>query len=141
MNENIHYITYLYMITEASRKTAMCSTITMIVTCLRQEHNNGIVPGGWKTFLICPISPKNSPSNSSIYRPIAITSVVMKRFEKIILPHLSDLTNGMQDPFQFAYKPNRSIEDTILSLLHNIFLHANNPKSYVRIIFASFFRI
>ena len=44
----------------------------------------------------------------------------------------------MQDPFQIAYKPNRRIEDAILTLLHNTFLHTNNPKSYVRILFADF---
>ena len=49
-----------------------------------------------------------------------------------------DLTKGMQDPYQFAYKPNRSIEDTILALLQNTFLLTNNPKSYVRILFADF---
>ena len=63
---------------------------------------------------------------------------MLKCFEKIVLHHLLDLTNGMQDPFQFAYKPNRSIEDAILTLLHNTFLHTNNPKSYVRILFADF---
>ena len=97
-----------------------------------------IVPGLWKTSMICPIPKNNSPSDLSDYRPIAITSVVMKCFEKIVLHHLLDLTKGMQDPFQFAYKPNRSIEDAILTLLHNTFLHTNNPKSYVRILFADF---
>ena len=76
-------------------------------------------------------------------RPIRLQTnrnhfVVMKCFEKIVLHHLLDLTNGMQDPFQFAYKPYRSIEDAILTLLHNTFLHTNNPKSYVRILFADF---
>ena len=66
------------------------------------------------------------------------TSVVLKCFEKIVQHNLLDLTKGMQDPFQFEYKPNRSIDDTILTLLHNTFLHANNPKSYVRILFADF---
>ena len=88
--------------------------------------------------MICPIPKNNSPSDLSDYRPIAITSVVMKCFEKIVLHHLLDLTKGMQDHFEFAYKPNRSIEDAILTLLHNTFLHTNNPKSYVRILFAVF---
>ena len=44
----------------------------------------------------------------------------------------------MQDPFQFPYGPNRSIEDAILTLLHNTFLHTNNPKSYVRMLFADY---
>ena len=44
----------------------------------------------------------------------------------------------MQDTFQFAYKPNTSIKDAILTHLHNTILHTNNPKSHVRILFADF---
>ena len=98
----------------------------------------GIVPDVWKTSMFCPIPKNNSPSNSSDYRPIAITSVTMECFEKIVLHHLLDPTNGMQDPFQLTYKPNRSIEDTFLTLLHNTFLHTNYSKSYVGILFADF---
>ena len=92
---------------------------------------DGIVPGVWITSMICSILKNNSPSVLPDYRPIAITSVVMKCFEKIVLHHLLDLTKGMQDPFQFAYKPNRRIEDAILALLHNTFHNTNNPISYV----------
>ena len=99
---------------------------------------DGIVPGVWKTSMICPIPKNNSPSDLSDYRPNAIISVVMKCFEKIVLHHLFDLTKGMQNPFQFAYKPNRSIEDAILTLQHNTILHTDNPKSYLRILFADF---
>ena len=113
----------------------LCQVFSTLFTWSLKD---GIVPGLWKTSMICPIPKNNSPSDLSDYRPIAITSVVMKCFEKIVLHHLLDLTNGMQDPFQFAYKPNRSIEDAILTLLHNTFLHTNNPKSYVRILFADF---
>ena len=113
----------------------LCQVFSTLFTWSLKD---GIVPGLWKTSMICPTPKNNSPSDLSQYRPIAITSVVMKCFEKIVLHHLLDLTNGMQDPFQFAYKPNRSIEDAILTLLHNNFLHTNNPKSYVRILFADF---
>ena len=113
----------------------LCQVFSALFTWSLKD---GIVPGLWKTSMICPIPKNNSPSDLSDYRPIAITSVVMKCFEKIVLHHLLDLTKGMQDPFQFAYKPNRSIEDAILTLLHNTFLHTNNPKSYVRILFADF---
>ena len=104
----------------------------MFSTLFTWSLKDGIVPG--VTSMICPVPKNNSPSDISDYRPIAITSVVMKCFEKIVLHHLLDLTKGMQDPFQFAYKPNRSIEDAILILLHNTFLHTNN----VRILFPDF---
>ena len=44
----------------------------------------------------------------------------------------------MQDPFQLAYKPKRSIEDAMLTLLHDTFLQTNNPKCFVRILLAGF---
>ena len=101
---------------------------------------DGIVPGLWKTSMICPIPKSNSTSDLSDHRPITITitSVVVKCFEKKVLQYLFDLTEGMQDPFQFAYKPNRSTEHAILTLLHNTFLHTNDPKSDVQILLADF---
>ena len=113
----------------------LCQVFSTLFTWSLKDD---IVPGVWKTSMICPIPKTNSASDLSDYRPMTITSVVMKCFEKIVLRHLLDLTKGMQDPFQFAYKPNRSIEDAILTLLHNTFLHTNNPKTYVRILFADF---
>ena len=89
--------------------------------------------------MICSIPKNNSPSILSDYIPIAITYVVVKSIVKIVLQYLLDHTKVMQYPFQLAYKPNRSIEDAILTLLRNIFLHSDNPKSYVRIIFADFY--
>ena len=59
---------------------------------------------------------------------MAITAVVMKCREKIVLHQLLDLAKGMQDTYQSAYKPNRSIEDGILTLIHNTFHHTSNPE-------------
>ena len=68
----------------------LCQVFSTLFTWSLKD---GIVPGLWKTSMICPIPKNNSPSDLSDYRPIAITSVVMKCFEKIVLHHLLDLTN------------------------------------------------
>ena len=119
-------------------KCVLLNFVRRFSTLLTWSLKDGIVPGVWKTSMICPIPKNNSPSGLSDYRPIVITSVVIKCFEKIVLHHLLDLTKGIQDPFQFAYKPNRSIEDAIFTLLHNTFLPTDIPKSYVRIPLADF---
>ena len=108
--------------------TQLCQVFSTLFTWSMKDS---IVPGVWKTSMICAIPQNNSSSDLSDYRPIAITSAVMKCFEKIALCHLLDLAKGMLGHFQFSCKPNRSIEDAILTLLHNTFLHANIPKSYV----------
>ena len=118
----------------------MCTHLLCHVfsTLFTWSLKDGIVPGVWKTSMICPIPKNNSPSDLSDYRPNAIISVVMKCFEKIVLHYLFDLTKGMPANVQLAHKPNRSIEDAIMTLLHNTFLHTDNPESCVRTIFADF---
>ena len=117
-------------------KSVCSSTLSgvfhIVYMVLERWHYSGV----WKTSMVCPIPKNNSPSDLSDYWPIAISFVVMKCFEKIVLHHLLDLINGMHDPFQFAYKPYRCIKDAISTLLHNTFLYLNNPKSIVQVIFA-----
>ena len=100
----------------------LCQVFSTLFTWSLKD---GIVPGVWKTSTVCTFPKKTSDLFD--YKPIAITSVVMKCLNNIVRQHLLDLNKGMQDPFQFAYKPNRSIEDVILTLPHT-----NNPmyKSY-----------
>ena len=69
------------------------------------------VPSIWKTSTICPVPKSRSPSELNDYRPAALTSVVMKCFERIVLQRLLTQTQHLLDPHQFAYKQNRSIDD------------------------------
>ena len=54
------------------------------------------------------------------YRPVALTSVVMKSFERLVLTHLKGITGPLLEPLQFAYWANRSVEDAINMGLHYI---------------------
>jgi len=72
------------------------------------------------------------------YRPVALTSVVMKSFEKLVLAHLKDITGPSLDPLQFAYRANRSVEDAVNMGLHNVLQPLDRPWAYVRILFVDF---
>ena len=92
----------------------------------------------WKNSVICPILKKKNPSSLNDYRPVALTSIVMKCFKKLVLRRLLTFTNERLDPLQFAYKPHRGTDDAILTVLHNAFLHLDKAGSYVRILFIDF---
>ena len=62
----------------------------------------------------------------------------MKCFEKIVLRHLLTFTSRQQDPFQFAYKSHRGVDDAILTLLHKVFTHLDKPGSFIRVLFIDF---
>ena len=69
---------------------------------------------------------------------MALTSVVMKVFERIILRYLKEVTAHLFDPFQFAYQANRAVEDAVSLGLHFILQHLEKPKSYARVLFVDY---
>ena len=76
---------------------------------------------------------------SYYYRPVAMTSISMKMFERLILNYLKSVIPKDLDPFQFAYRANRSAEDAVLITLHNVLTHQDLSKpTYVRILFIDF---
>lgn len=96
------------------------------------------VPQSWKAATICPVPKKANPSSLNDYRPIALTSVVMKCFERIVLAMLKRETQLALDPHQFAYRQNRGVEDAVISLLQYSHSHIEQGGSYVRILFVDF---
>ena len=53
-------------------------------------------------------------------RPVAFISAVMKVCERVVLCKLDSLVKDYVDPFQFAYRRNRSTDDAVLYVLENI---------------------
>jgi hypothetical protein len=96
------------------------------------------IPKIWKHSIISPIPKICKPKQLNDYRPVALTSIVMKCFERIILSRLLTFTHSEFDPLQFAYRNNRSTNDATLTLLHNAFDHLEKPGSFVRILFIDF---
>jgi hypothetical protein len=96
------------------------------------------VPEVWKRSTICPVPKNNKPKQLNDYRPVALTSIVMKCFERIVLSRLLQQTQSVLDPFQFAYKCNRSTDDATLTLLQSAYDHLEKPGSFVRILFIDF---
>ncbi len=96
------------------------------------------VPSCFKCFTIIPIPKKPKITGLSDYRPVALTSVVMKSFEKLVLAYLKDITGPLLDPLQFAYRANRSVDDAVNMGLHYVLQHLDRPGTYVRILFVDF---
>ncbi|KAI3371824.1 hypothetical protein L3Q82_006680 [Scortum barcoo] len=78
----------------------------------------GRVPTLWKTSRIVPVPKKNRPSELNDFRPVALTSHLMKTLERLFLSLLRPQVQHAQDRLQFAYQPGVGVEDAILYLLH-----------------------
>ncbi|KAJ0027002.1 hypothetical protein NQD34_018002 [Periophthalmus magnuspinnatus] len=96
------------------------------------------VPACFKLSTIVPIPKKPRITGLNDYRPVALTSVVMKSFERLVLHHLKSFTSPALDPVQFAYTANRSVDDAINLALHFILQHLDSPGTYARNLFVDF---
>ena len=96
------------------------------------------VPDCFKSATIVPVPKRAKVSSLNDYRPVALTSVVMKVLERIVLSQLKSATNHLLDPLQFAYRSGRSVDDAVSLLMHYLLNHADKPKSYARILFIDF---
>ncbi|KAL0152967.1 hypothetical protein M9458_051720 [Cirrhinus mrigala] len=96
------------------------------------------VPSCFKCSTIIPVPKKPKITGLNDYRPVALTSVVMKSFEKLVLAYLKNITGPLLDPLQFAYRANRSVDDAVNMGPHFILQHLDKAGNYVRILFVDF---
>ncbi|KAL0185403.1 hypothetical protein M9458_021100, partial [Cirrhinus mrigala] len=75
------------------------------------------VPSCFKCSTIIPVPKKPKITGLNDYRPVALTSVIMKSLEKLVLAYLKDITGPLLDPLQFAYRANSSAFNTIIPTL------------------------
>jgi hypothetical protein len=98
----------------------------------------GQIPKLWKLSNIKPLPKKSVPLELNDYRPIALTSCVMKCMEKLIKNRLLRYTSLSADPLQFAYKAKRSTADARNILQQTIIDHAERANSYSRVLFLDY---
>jgi len=69
---------------------------------------------------------------------VAVTSVIMKLIEKLVLAYLKDITGPLLNPLQFANRANRSVDDAVNMGLHFTLQHLDKTRTYMRILFVDF---
>ena len=97
-----------------------------------------IVPKTWKHSTIVPVPKVTNPKVPNDIRPVALTSLVMKGFEKIIKMEVLSKVENLLDPLQFAYRAGRGVEDAALTLLHFLHQHLDRPRTHARLLFIDF---
>ncbi|KAK3550715.1 hypothetical protein QTP70_003970 [Hemibagrus guttatus] len=87
---------------------------------------------------IIPVPKKSPVSCLNDYRPVALTPIIMKCFERLVMRHIKNLLPPSLDPMQFVYRPNRSTHDAISTTLHLALTHLDNKDTYVQMLFIDF---
>jgi hypothetical protein len=77
-----------------------------------------VIPTCFQQTTIVPVPKNTKVTFLNDYRPVALTFVAMKCFERMIMAHINSIIAETLHPLQFAYRPNRSTDDAISIALH-----------------------
>ena len=107
-----------------------------LTTIFNLSLQHGIMPEIWKTAIIKPVPKCAGAAGPKDFRPIALTSVIGKCLERLVMKRLAPKLN---DPSQFAYQPNKSTEDALISVIDTVTDHLDrNAKNSIRALFIDF---
>ena len=96
------------------------------------------IPSCFKTATIIPVPKKPQITSLNDSRPIALTPIMMKCFERLVKEHITARLTATFDPFQFAYWPNHSTEDAISTALHVSLAHLEENNTNFWMLFLDF---
>lgn len=100
--------------------------------------SKAIVPSCFKSATIIPVSKTTTVSCLNDYRPVALTPIVMKCFERLVMTQISEKIDASIDQNQYAYRRNRSTADAVSSVVHLALTHLDSRDTYVRLLFMDF---
>ena len=96
---------------------------TELLAIFNQSFNSGKCPGIWLLAIIIPLLKAKKPASElGSYRPISLTSCIVKVLERMVanrLYHLAE-TNGWIHPSQAGFRKGRSCEDQITRSVQRI---------------------
>ena len=90
-----------------------------------------VIPTYFKQTAIVPVPKNDKVTCLNLYRPVALTSVAMKCFERLVMAHIKTIILDTLDPLQLAYRSNRSTDDTISIALHTALSHLYKRNTYI----------
>ena len=110
----------------------LAPTITKIFN-MSLEHR--CVPQLWKLANLNPI-PKDTPlTDCTQLRPISLTNIIMRLFEKVVLEkEISPELQSLIKRDQFAYKEGTSATDALIMCHHTWLNWLDNNADHVRVI-------
>ena len=90
------------------------------------SYNTGCIPKEWKLAHIVPIHKKGSKEDIENYRPISLTSLVMKTFERILKDELLLRTSHLLDSRQHGFLSKKSCTTNMIGFCDSVVLSLND---------------
>ena len=97
----------------------------LITTCAENRK----IPSEWKLANVVPLHKKGSRDRSESYRPISLTCIMGKVYEKLVRKHMVDHVGKLIAPEQHGFLPGRSCTSNLDGLPVDM-LFFDFPKAF-----------
>ena len=91
-----------------------------------KSYRSSCIPDDWKTANVVPIHKKEAKDDVKNYRPVSLTSLVMKIFEKCIRNEIFSLCKDKITSNQHGFLPNRSCTTQMVPFVNSLSLTLNS---------------
>jgi ribonuclease HI len=104
--------------------------IYMFTIAFNYSWRNSVLPIDWKIADVCVLHKTGAPvDTASSYRPISLTSIAVKAFERLVLKRLTGMINkDAIDKTQSGFRRNHCTLDNLYHLWSNIQQHHTTQK-------------
>ncbi|WP_293138076.1 reverse transcriptase family protein, partial [Moritella sp.] len=101
------------------------------------SYKSGHIPEDWKLANVVPIHKKGSKNNVENYRPISLTSLIMKQFEKIIRSELMRKCENVINDSQHGFLPNKSCTTQMVRFTDSLAVSLNE-NYHINVVYFDF---
>lgn len=107
-------------------KTCANSLAHPLSKLFMMSYKTGCIPADWKIANVVPIHKKGSKIEASNYRPISLTSLVMKIYEKVIRDELLSRCGHLIDQRQHGFMASKSCCTQMVDFCDSLALSLND---------------
>ena len=100
-----------------------------LLLLLKVSYNTGSLPKEWKLANVVPIHKKGSKDDIKNYRPISLTCLVMKLFERILKEELLLRTSHLIDSRQHGFLNLKSCSSNMIRFTDNVVMSINDTHT------------
>ena len=118
-------------------KNCAASFANPLTIMFNTSYVSGIIPEEWKLASVVPVHKKGEKDNVENYRPISLTSLVMKVFERCIQREFFAVCPPLLDPRQHGFVNYKSCTTQMIPFTNDLALALNN-KSRSDIVYFDF---
>ena len=103
-----------------------CNALSVPLSILfHKSYSSGSLPLDWKLANVVPVHKKGSKSDVQNYRPISLTSLVVKVMERIVRDELMQKCNNLLDSRQHGFLPGKSCSTQLIEYCDSLSLSLN----------------